>query len=76
MASSLSTVGATCAITIGLWLAVLMTRGKPDLPYPPGPKQLPIVGNALDIDLKEPHVRYTEWGKTYGLYFRPTLGLA
>jgi len=63
-------MGAICAITIGLWLAVrTMIRGKPDLPYPPGPKRLPIIGNALDIDLKEPHVRYTEWGKTYGLYF-------
>ncbi|KIM68481.1 hypothetical protein SCLCIDRAFT_955299 [Scleroderma citrinum Foug A] len=65
MTSSLS-MGAACAIMIGLWLAFRMIRGKPDLPYPPGPIQLPIIGNALDIDLKEPHVRYTEWGKTYG----------
>lgn len=68
MTSSLS-MAAACAIMIGLWLAFRMIRGKPDLPYPPGPIQLPIIGNALDIDLKEPHVRYTEWGKTYGLHF-------
>ncbi|KAI6042966.1 cytochrome P450 [Pisolithus marmoratus] len=36
------------------------------LPYPPGPKRLPIVGNAFDINFKEPYLTYTEWGKIYG----------
>ncbi|KAL4072603.1 cytochrome P450 [Scleroderma yunnanense] len=65
MTSPLS-IGAACAITIGLWLAVRIIRGKSDLPYPPGPRRLPIIGNTLDIDMKEPHLTYTEWGKTYG----------
>ncbi|KAL4064490.1 cytochrome P450 [Scleroderma citrinum] len=59
-------IGAACAITIGLWLVVRMVQRKTELPYPPGPKRLPIIGNALDIDMKEPHVTYAEWGKTYG----------
>ena len=63
-------IGIASAIAIVPWLALRMVWGKPDLPYPPGPKRLPVIGNALDIDLKEPHVTYTTWGKTYGLYFR------
>ncbi|KDQ55455.1 hypothetical protein JAAARDRAFT_180898 [Jaapia argillacea MUCL 33604] len=39
------------------------TRG---LPYPPGPKQLPIIGNARDIPQQSPWLTYTEWGKKYG----------
>jgi len=71
MSSPLS-IGAACTITIGLWIAVRMIRDKANPPYPPGPKGLPILGNVLDIDMNEPHVTYTEWGKTYGLYFRST----
>ena len=63
-------IGIAGAIAIVLWLAMRTIWGKLDLPYPPGPKRLPIIGNALDIDLKEPHVTYTMWGKTYGLYSR------
>lgn len=69
MATPLS-IGALCTVTIGLWLTVRMIWGKLGLPYPPGPRRLPIIGNALDIDLKAPHVAYTEWGKTYGQYMR------
>ncbi|KAI6042942.1 cytochrome P450 [Pisolithus marmoratus] len=47
-------------------LPVRITSQRSSIPYPPGPKRLPIVGNAFDIDLKEPHVTYTEWAKIYG----------
>ena len=62
-------VGAACITMISVWLAIRAIRGRADPPYPPGPKGLPILGNALDIDMNEPHLTYTEWGKTYGLYF-------
>ncbi|KAG1746225.1 cytochrome P450 [Suillus lakei] len=41
-------------------------------PLPPGPRRIPFLGNALDIDMNEPHVTYTQWGYTYGdvVYFR------
>ncbi|KAI6006539.1 cytochrome P450 [Pisolithus orientalis] len=42
------------------------TRLWSKLPYPPGPKGLPFIGNALDIDRKRPHLTYAQWGKTYG----------
>ncbi|KAG1739612.1 cytochrome P450 [Suillus lakei] len=33
---------------------------------PPGPVPLPLLGNILSIDPKEPWLTYTEWGATYG----------
>ena len=33
---------------------------------PPGPKPLPLIGNALNLTTKELWLRATEWGKQYG----------
>src|SRR6267154_6376246 len=33
---------------------------------PPGPVPLPLIGNALSIDTKEPWLTYTEWSAVYG----------
>lgn len=64
--SSTLTLSVAGAILLLLWLTF---RGKAQaLPYPPGPKGLPIIGNALDIDPKAPQLTYAEWGKTYGSF--------
>ncbi|KAI6155077.1 cytochrome P450 [Pisolithus tinctorius] len=62
-------VTCTCATLIFLWF-VARKRNAP-VPYPPGPKGLPIIGNALGIDLKTPQFTYATWGKIYGdvVYF-------
>ncbi|KAF8467541.1 cytochrome P450 [Russula ochroleuca] len=40
-------------------------RRRPVLPFPPGPKGLPILGNALDMPCGNPWLTYSQWGKTY-----------
>ncbi|KAI6042940.1 cytochrome P450 [Pisolithus marmoratus] len=57
-------VSALCGIAFSLWLAVRSKGGK--LPYPPGPKRLPFIGNVLDFNLKDPYITYTQWATQYG----------
>lgn len=33
---------------------------------PPGPKPLPLIGNALNLTTKELWLRVTEWSRQYG----------
>ena len=36
------------------------------LPYPPGPKGWPIIGNVFDVPEKTQWLTYTEWANLYG----------
>ena len=58
--------GIAAIIFVGLWIATRKKNGG--LPYPPGPKGLPLIGNVLDLNVKEPHVTYTKWAEQYGLH--------
>jgi hypothetical protein len=56
------------AVSLVALLFVWKSKTKsPSLPLPPGPRQIPFLGNALDIDTDKPHVTYTQWGHQYGL---------
>ncbi|KAH9976328.1 hypothetical protein BGW80DRAFT_1292866 [Lactifluus volemus] len=36
------------------------------LPYPPGPKRLPVIGNLLDMPSREEWLTYRKWSDEYG----------
>ena len=46
---------------------VFLTKGKKNslssLPLPPGPKPVPVLGNALDLPKEQEWLTYEKWGK-------------
>lgn len=64
----------TALITIVLLAGTLLlkryleqSRSNPKrLPYPPGPKALPIIGNTLDLPSSYYWMTYADWAKKYG----------
>ncbi|KAG1787447.1 cytochrome P450 [Suillus plorans] len=44
----------------------LIKKRQNNLPLPPGPAPLPLLGSVLSVDTQEPWLTYTEWGATYG----------
>ncbi|XP_073481199.1 cytochrome P450 2K1-like isoform X1 [Aquarana catesbeiana] len=61
------------SVAVILFLALVYSSTKEDKykNFPPGPRPLPIIGNALSIDMHKPHKTFIELSKTYG----PVLGV-
>ncbi|KAF5374375.1 hypothetical protein D9758_004547 [Tetrapyrgos nigripes] len=47
-------------------LSGLYLLKRPRHRYPPGPRGIPILGNALQLDTVKPWHTFTKWGKVYG----------
>ncbi|TFK25350.1 cytochrome P450 [Coprinopsis marcescibilis] len=55
-------VGAVAAASLSaLWLIRRLSRRKPQLPLPPSPKGLPLLGNLLDIPDTAPWEKFHQW---------------
>lgn len=51
-----------CALRIYFAKSRLPHRAR----FPPGPFSIPLLGNALAINVSAPWVTYKEWGSQYG----------
>lgn len=49
-----------------LWKRREKRRNPEGLPYPPGPKQLPFIGNAFDMPRNKAQLTYVTWLEQYG----------
>ncbi|KAG2046890.1 cytochrome P450 [Suillus hirtellus] len=63
------TLEISCIIALLVALRLARRHVSP-FPLLPGPRPLPFLGNALQLDTKRPWLTYTAWEKTYGKIFR------
>lgn len=74
--SSAPVIGVVFLVGLTIYLSSQPSRevSKPtkgqDLPLPPGPKPLPVLGNVLDMPRKNEWETITKWGKQYGALFQ------
>ncbi|KAG2042217.1 cytochrome P450 [Suillus americanus] len=61
-----SAFGGASALILALVIARRRASYTGLLPYPPGPKPLPVIGNVTHMSLTEPWLAYTAWKKIYG----------
>lgn len=63
--SSIADLLALLLFLASIW-AVRDYRRRRGLPYPPGPRPLPIIGNMLDIPKQFSWLAYSKFSETYG----------
>jgi hypothetical protein len=67
MASSVSVLDVFAALSLlATFWAFRDRRTRGGLPYPPGPRPLPIIGNLLDIPKEFSWLAYTRLSERYG----------
>jgi hypothetical protein len=56
---------AGTAAALLVWAFLQLSR-KRSLPYPPGPKPWPIIGNLLDFPSEQEWLGFRKWNEQYG----------
>ena len=66
--TALAVLDALVVLTSLSWISTIVSRKRKvgDLPLPPGPPPMPIVGNFSEMLLPESWVIAMEWAKKYG----------
>lgn len=67
MLESFVLLGVTTLCAIVLLRCVRVER-RSALPLPPGPKGLPLIGNAFDIPLSRQWETFQRWAQAYGTF--------
>lgn len=62
-------------LLVGILLRYLWNRKRFIDSLPPGPFSLPVVGNLLQVDRKDPRKTFLKWYKQYGPIFTVWVGL-
>lgn len=50
-----------------LVLSAMLFRRRRRLPYPPGPKGFPLIGNILEMPSSHEWIKFADWGEQYGM---------
>jgi hypothetical protein len=54
-------------LSLAAFLAIRNYQKRRGLPYPPGPRPLPLIGNLLDIPKEFSWLSYTQFSKKHGM---------
>lgn len=60
---------------LAAFLAIRDHQRRRGLPYPPGPRPLPLIGNLLDIPKEFSWLSYTQLSKKHGMIYFAMKGL-
>ena len=60
---------------LAAFLAIRDHQRRRGLPYPPGPRPLPLIGNLLDIPKEFSWLLYTQLSKKHGMIYFAVKGL-
>jgi hypothetical protein len=56
-------------ISIAAFFAIRDYQRRRGLPYPPGPRPLPLIGNLLDVPKESSWLAYTQLSKKHGMIY-------
>ena len=65
MATALTFLDVTLAL-VGVYIVKRLLTKTPNVPLPPGPRGLPVIGNILDMPKEQEWVTFTQWADQYG----------
>ncbi|KAK0223342.1 cytochrome P450 [Armillaria fumosa] len=60
---------SSLTLGVSIFFCLLRPIRRRRLPFPPGPKGLPLIGNLWDVPAEHPWLTYAQWAATYGDVF-------